>query len=134
MVNGIDVAPLVNAELNRRNPERIKMRPNDPAGFRTGWDSVEKLWGATVERARELDPRLPHESVDAEWSFSETPRHLVFATDASPRTDTRPVPGTRWPEPRGHPVCECLLCILNEEWERRTYAERDLAILATRQA
>lgn len=41
---------------------------------------VERLWGETVERARRLDPDLLHESVDEEWSFIETLRHLVFAT------------------------------------------------------
>jgi DinB superfamily len=29
-----------------------------------------------------MDPALLHESVDAEWSFIETLRHLVFASDA----------------------------------------------------
>jgi hypothetical protein len=27
VVNGVDIAPLVDAELNRRMPERAKMRP-----------------------------------------------------------------------------------------------------------
>jgi hypothetical protein len=40
------------------------------------------LWGGTVERARRLPPALLHESVDGEWSYIETLRHLVFATDA----------------------------------------------------
>jgi uncharacterized protein YjbI with pentapeptide repeats len=82
LVNGVDVAPLVNAELDRRDPGRAKMRPTDPAGFREAWDIVERLWDGTVERARGLDPALLHESVDGEWSFIETLRHLVFATDA----------------------------------------------------
>ena len=81
-VNGVDVAPLVNAELDRRDPNRARMRPTDPAGFREAWDMVERLWGGTVERARGLDPGLLHRSVDGEWSFIETLRHLVFATDA----------------------------------------------------
>jgi len=29
-----------------------------------------------------MDPELLHESVDGEWSFIETLRHLVYATDA----------------------------------------------------
>jgi hypothetical protein len=29
-------------------------------------------------------------------------------------------------------VRECLLVVLNEEWERRLYAERDLAVLEAR--
>jgi hypothetical protein len=82
VVNGVDVAPLVEAELDRRDPDRARMRPDDPAGFREAWDIVERLWDGTVERARGLDAQLLHESVDEEWSFIETLRHLVFATDA----------------------------------------------------
>jgi hypothetical protein len=82
LVNGVDVAPLVYGELDRRDPDRAKMRPSDPAGFGAAWDIVERLWDGTVERARGLDPGLLHESVDGEWSFIETLRHLVFATDA----------------------------------------------------
>ena len=33
VVNGVDIAPLVEAELNRRMPERAKMRPDDSDGF-----------------------------------------------------------------------------------------------------
>jgi hypothetical protein len=36
------------------------------------------------------------------------------------------------PESRSYPVRECLLCILNEEWEHRLYAERDLDALEAR--
>ena len=81
-INGVDIGPLVEAELDRRYPERAAMRPTDPAGFRHAWDVVERLWAPTVARARRLDPSLLHESVDGEWSFVETLRHLVFATDA----------------------------------------------------
>ena len=81
-VNGVDVGPLVDAELDRRYPERAKMRPGTADGFREAWDVLERLWAETVERARRLDPPLLHESVDGEWSFIETLRHLVFATDA----------------------------------------------------
>ena len=81
-VNGVDIGPLVEAELNRRHPERAAMHPTDPAGFRHAWDVVERLWDGTVARARRLDPAMLHESVDGEWSFVETLRHLVFATDA----------------------------------------------------
>jgi DinB superfamily/Pentapeptide repeats (8 copies) len=81
-VNGVDIGPVVDAELNRRYPDRAKMRPTDPAGFREAWDILERLWGGTVEHARRLPPELLHDSVDGEWSFIETLRHLVFATDA----------------------------------------------------
>jgi uncharacterized protein YjbI with pentapeptide repeats len=81
-VNGVDVVPLVEAELNRRYPDRIKLSPADADGFREAWDILETLWQRTVERARGMPPELLHESVDGEWSFIETLRHLVFATDA----------------------------------------------------
>ena len=81
-VNGVDVVPLVEAELNRRYPDRAKMRPADADGFREAWAILERLWPQTVERARGLAPELLHQQVDGEWSFIETLRHLVFATDA----------------------------------------------------
>jgi hypothetical protein len=81
-VNGVEVAHLVEAELDRLHPERTKLRPTDAAGFRAAWSVIEELWAETVGRARALPPELLHESVDGEWSFIETLRHLVFATDA----------------------------------------------------
>lgn len=194
-VNGVDIVPLVEAELDRRYPTRAKMRPTDPSGFHEAWDIVTCLWDGTVERARRLDPQLLHESVAGEWSFIETLRHLAFATDcwirrallgdpapwdaldlpwdempdtagvprdrgARPSLDevlelrrdrmttvrevvddltevslagrTEPVEGPGWPEPRSYAVRECLLVILNEEWEHRLYAERDLDVLEAR--
>jgi DinB superfamily/Pentapeptide repeats (8 copies) len=196
-VNGVDIAPLVTAELDRRFPDRAKMRPTTPDGFREAWDVVERLWAGTVARAREYDQALLHESVDGEWSFIETLRHLVYATDVwvrraiigdpapwdpldlpwdempdtpgTPRDRTvRPdldtvlelrrgrmasvravvdnlteeslagqtprVEGPGWPPAGTYPVRECLLTVLNEEWEHRLYAERDLALLAERTA
>jgi hypothetical protein len=81
-INGVDVAPLVEAELDRRYPGRARMRPSDAAGHREAWDMLEPLWQQTVARARGLDPELLHQRVNGEWSFIETLRHLVFVTDA----------------------------------------------------
>jgi len=81
-INGVDVVPLVEAELDRRYPDRAKMRPADADGYRQAWDILERLWQQTVARARGMAPELLHERVDDEWSFIETLRHLVFATDA----------------------------------------------------
>lgn len=82
VINGVDVVPFIQAELDRRYPERLKLRPTDPAGFREAWELITELWAGTVERALRLPPALLHESVDEEWSFIQTLRHLVFATDA----------------------------------------------------
>ena len=82
-INEVDVAPLVEAELDRRHPERALMRNITNAdGMREAWTVLEERWAATVERARGLPEPALHERVDEEWSFVETLRHLVFATDA----------------------------------------------------
>ncbi|WP_343994829.1 DinB family protein, partial [Terrabacter terrae] len=191
-INGVDVAPYVEAELDRIHPDRSKMRPTDAAGYREGWGAVERLWAQTVERARAFPPELLHERVDGEWSFIETLRHLVFATDAwvlrallgdptpwhpldlphDDMPDNPPVPRDRearpgldevlalradrmdtvrrvvddltdealagstepvlepgYPEPESFAVSRILRTILNEEWQHRLYAERDLDAL-----
>ena len=81
-INGVDIAPLIEAELNRRYPERAKLDPADADGFREAWAIIERVWPPTVERAKRLPPELLHERVEDEWSFIETLRHLVSATDA----------------------------------------------------
>jgi uncharacterized damage-inducible protein DinB len=82
VINGIDVAPLVEAEMARRDPDYALMKPTDSDGYRAAWEVLERRWGETVDRARGLDPVLLHERVDDEWSFIETLRHLCYATDA----------------------------------------------------
>ena len=197
-VNGVEISAYVERELDAQQPGRAKMRPTDPAGFREAWDLLEELWAGTVGRARALEARRPgalHESVDGEWSFIQTLRHLACATDTwilralqgDPRpwhplslpfdemtphpevpwdrdarpsldealalraerqaamrravealtdeqlaTSTTPVEGPSWPPAHAFPVQEVLGTILNEEWEHRRYAERDLAVLEAR--
>jgi uncharacterized protein YjbI with pentapeptide repeats len=80
-LNGVEVAPLVMAELERRFPERTKLRASDPEGLGDAWAMIEDLWKTTVARARKLPEPMLHERVDDEWSFVETLRHLVMATD-----------------------------------------------------
>ena len=82
VINDVDVAPLIEAELDKRHPDLPKFRPTTADGFRGAWDINERLWAATVERARALDPELLHESVDGEWSFIQTLRHLAFASES----------------------------------------------------
>ncbi len=82
VINGVDVAPLVEAELDRRHPDRPTFRPTTAEGFREAWDVNERLWESTVARARRLPPEMLHESVDGEWSLIQTLRHLAFATES----------------------------------------------------
>jgi len=81
-LNGVEVGPLVVAELERRSPERRKLRAPDPPGLADGWAMIEAMWETTVSRARQLPEAKLFERVDDEWSFVETLRHLVMATDS----------------------------------------------------
>lgn len=182
-------------ELDALYPLRSKMRPTEADGFREAWTIVEQLWDETVARARTLPADMLHESANGEWSFIQTLRHLLFATDswigrvllgdpnpwhsldlpsveipddaevpydraARPSLDevlalrvermamvravvdgltddsmdalSTPVDAPGWPGPISVPAYDALLCILNEEWQHRLYAERDLDLLAAR--
>src|SRR5947209_4427844 len=66
-VNGVEVAPLVEAELDRRFPARIKLRAADPPGLMEAWAMIEQVWQATVARARALPDTALFEQVDGEW-------------------------------------------------------------------
>jgi hypothetical protein len=80
-VNGVDVAPLVDAELNRRFPGRADRRAADPDSLRAAWATLERTWAATLERVAAMPAGTVDVSVDGEWSFAQTLRHLVMATD-----------------------------------------------------
>jgi hypothetical protein len=79
IVNGVDVVPLVDAELDRQFPGRELQKAETPEGLRDGWVAAQAAWHETVTTT-------PLELVDAhvedEWSLSQTLRHLVLATDA----------------------------------------------------
>lgn len=81
-VNGVEVKPLIEAELDRRHPERTKLRPTTPQGMREAVDVMEELWRATVQRARALPEEAAYRSVNGEWSLAQTLRHTIFVVDA----------------------------------------------------
>jgi hypothetical protein len=80
VVNGVDVTDFVN-ERDPWYPLRTMLRPPDPAGMRTTWAALEDEWATTIALAAERPESELHESVDGEWSFVETLRHIVFAID-----------------------------------------------------
>ena len=82
VLNDVEVAPLIDAEMVRRYPERAKLRPVDAAGAREAWAVIEELWVATKERVAGLPQSTLRRRVDDEWSFLETVRHLIFVTDS----------------------------------------------------
>jgi hypothetical protein len=79
IVNGVDVVPLVDAELNRQFPGRELQKAQTPEGLRDGWVAVRDAWETTVTNT---PPELVDAHVEEEWSLAETLRHLVLATDA----------------------------------------------------
>jgi hypothetical protein len=80
-VNGVDVIPLVEAELNRRFPGRADRRVRDPDSLRAAWAALERTWDQTLERVAAMPPGAVDVSVAGEWSFAQTLRHLILATD-----------------------------------------------------
>jgi hypothetical protein len=70
-----------NAERVRLRAERAKLTTTDPEGLADAWAMIEASWSGTVARARKLPEPVLHEQVDGEWSFVQTQRHLVLATD-----------------------------------------------------
>ncbi len=81
LINGVDVVPLVDAELDRRFPGRAQRRADDPDGLRAAWAALERAWDGALARAAALPDGTVDVSVDGEWSFAQTVRHLVMATD-----------------------------------------------------
>jgi hypothetical protein len=82
LVNGVDVIPLVEASLNHRFPGRADRRADDPDGLRAAWSALESTWTRTLERVAGMPAGSVDVSVDGEWSFAQTLRHLILATDA----------------------------------------------------
>jgi hypothetical protein len=81
VVNGVDVEPLVEAELVRRVPARGLIGASTPDEVRAAWASLHTSWAATYDRVAAMPAGTSGRSVEGEWSFTQTLRHLVFVTD-----------------------------------------------------
>ena len=80
-VNGVDIGPYVEAELNRRFPGREEQEAATPEGLAAAWAKVEAAWASAVARAGAMPPGTVDQRVAGEWSFAQTMRHLALATD-----------------------------------------------------
>src|SRR6478672_12481283 len=81
-VNGVEVMPYVEAELDRRHPVRLLIRSGEPGDLRKAWRQLGDDWATTIERVRSMPEGSEHQGVDGEWSMVETLRHLVFVHDS----------------------------------------------------
>jgi uncharacterized protein YjbI with pentapeptide repeats len=106
LVNGVDVAPLVEAELDRRFPGRELRHATSADVLREAWAAVRAAWDVAVARAGALPEGSVDVRVDGEWSFAQTLRHLVMATDAWLRVSLRGVPLDEAFHPWGLPHAE----------------------------
>jgi hypothetical protein len=183
VVNGVDVTDYVHAH-DPWQPLRGMLLPTTASEVAAAWEALSVAWAKTIEEATTLAPEALEESVNGEWSFFDTLRHLVFVSDkwildplsgapwqaiGLPNTGSRNFP---WPginltsQPslddvltvrrsqgeaidqlvqglrdddldrsvtvveNGHATAlDCWHTLLEEEFEHRRYALRDLAIL-----
>jgi hypothetical protein len=82
---GIRVDDLIEAERDRRDPERVRLRmadPHDPQEVRAVMERLDQVRGRFREllRAADVDSLVTRPSTD-KWSALEHARHLVFAED-----------------------------------------------------
>jgi uncharacterized protein YjbI with pentapeptide repeats len=82
-MNGVEVAPLIEAEIERTHPVLKQLRTLRSADdVRANLETAFDIWDELIARASALDESIVHARVDDEWSFAETLRHLIYATDA----------------------------------------------------
>ena len=67
--------------------------PSTADGLREAWSTVERTWRSTFSQVQRLPEPVLHENVNGEWSFVETQRHLLFATDVWVRRSILDDPG-----------------------------------------
>ena len=98
VINGVDVTDYVNGR-DQWFALRSQLEAAEPDGLQAGWRDLTAAWELAVDRARALPDEQRRASVDGEWSFVQTLRHLVFATD---KWFTAPVGGGGF-DPMGLP-------------------------------
>jgi hypothetical protein len=138
VINGVDVTAHVH-EHDPWYPLRALVRPDTPDDVRAAWSALDEVWTGAIERARRLPEAARRESVDGEWSFVDTLRHLVFATDKwftapilGAAFDPMGLPNTGsidfpWPglDPDAHPTFDEAVAAHAGRWVRvHDYAER----------
>lgn len=92
VINGVDVTGFVNAH-DPWQPLRGMLLPSSASEVAAAWNALSVTWSQTIEEATTLAPDHLEESVDGEWSFLETLRHLAFVSD---KWILDPLSGAQW--------------------------------------
>jgi hypothetical protein len=80
VINGVDVTEYVN-QHDRWWPLRNNLSPTTKDGFVESWNTLSVEWRKMLENVSTAQPSVVHQSVNGEWSLSQTLRHLIFAMD-----------------------------------------------------
>lgn len=130
VINGVDVTDYVNAH-DPWQPLRGMLLPSTASEVAAAWHAVSVAWAQTIDNARTLAPDELEESVNREWSFLETLRHLAFVSDkwildplsgapwqaiGLPNTGSRDFP---WPgiDPTSQPTLDDVLAVRRSQGE-----------------
>ena len=73
--------PVRRGQLDRRYPGRAQRYAEDPEGLRAAWEVLQATWADVLARAAAMPEGTVDISVGGEWTFAQTLRHLVLATD-----------------------------------------------------
>jgi uncharacterized damage-inducible protein DinB len=84
-VFGFDIYQLISDEMDRRDPERVRLRirpPFDPEGVHRVHARLDEVRQAFYEMLRAASPaRRNARPSPSEWSALETVRHLLYSED-----------------------------------------------------
>ena len=95
VINGVDVTAYVN-QRDPWYPLRAMLRPSNPEDMRATWAALEDEWAKTITRANALPEDTLHESVNDEWSFVQTLRHLASRWTSGSRHRSAEKASIRW--------------------------------------
>lgn len=80
VINGVDVTDYVN-QHDRWYPLRNNLSPTSVDGLCSTWSELTAEWSTLMRRVASADPSVITQSVNGEWSLTQTLRHLIFAMD-----------------------------------------------------
>ena len=80
VINGVDVTEYVN-QHDRWWPLRNNLSPSSMEGIVESWNVLCAEWNTLLADVSNAEASVVNQSVNGEWTLSETFRHLIFAMD-----------------------------------------------------